>query len=187
MLLRSSAASTFLRVIVVLPFAAELKAVIWPPPMHERNLAILLFVGAAVLAWIGFVMFVAQPETEIWLQIGVGVAGVTAATAVSAWLAPTLAAEARAGAKMWKGALLGACVTLASYALAAVLLGVGTTLVTIAVEPNYTVRRAGEGALLMVYMSFVGAITLLSPGFLLGGAAGAVFYRIIRTQEAPAI
>lgn len=169
------------------PTARELKTVIWPLTMHERTLAILLFSGTAVLVWIGFLLFVAQPETEMWLQIGVGIAGVAATAGVSAWLAPTLTAEAKAGARMWKGALLGACVTLASYALAAVLLGVGTTLVAVAVESNYTVRRAGEGALLMAYMSFVGALTLLSPGFLLGGLAGALFYRIVRKQETPAI
>ncbi len=151
--------------------------------MHERSLAILLFSGVAVLIWIGFLVFVASPETGAWLQVGVGIAIMTATAFVSAWLAPTLTVEAQRGANLWKGAYLGAFIVFASYAIAAVLLAVGITLVATVGESGFTVRRAFESVLFIAYLGFAGAITILSPGLVLGAAAGALFYRITRSLQ----
>ena len=153
---------------------------------RERLLAMLLFSGAALLVWLGFAAFYAEPGTRSWLLVGGGVAGVLAAATVSAWLAPTLAAEAKSGAKLWRGAVLGAFVTFASYVLGVVILAVGTTVVALVVDPAYTAARAGEGTFLIAFVGLATAVTYLSPGFIIGGVAGAVFYRIAQSSQPPA-
>ena len=150
---------------------------------QERVIATLLFSCAVVLIWIGFIIFVAQPGTERWMIIGAGITCIISIITVSSCAAPFMATEARSGTSAWKGALLGMFVTGASYWISALLLAVGTTVIEIIREPGLRIQDAGESIFFNTYFIYLASITLLGPGLLVGGAAGGLFYRIIRVAS----
>ena len=151
---------------------------------RERVIAIILFSCAAVLVWIEFIFFIAHPTgTEPWLIIGAGIAGIISTIIVSSCAAPFMATEARSGTRAWKGALLGMFVIGASYWISALLLAIGTTVIEIIKEPCLRIQDAGDSILFNTYLIFLACITMLSPGFLFGGVAGALFYRLVRVAS----
>ena len=137
--------------------------------MRDRPLAAALFAGAGLPGWVAVAASVGGLSP---LQAaGYALAGSVASGAAGALAGRVLAAEARAGASLWKGAALGVLVSA---------LGVGLAAVALALSAG--VSRAVLGAVAGVF----GALLVpWLPWLVPGAVAGVAVYRLRREPPCP--
>ena len=143
----------------------------YAPMRRDRLLAALFAAVVAAVIWATFSALVWAEPHYAGAVVGIGAFAVVVAAALGAWRGPTLASEARGGASPWEGAARGARLTCAGYGLVLLLLTVGALF-----DGLGTTRQAIQGAWFMALMGTCAAMTVLSPGLLVGAGAGAVSY-----------
>ena len=133
--------------------------------MSTRLLAAVLFAVAGAPGWVA--VAASLGGLSVPYLVGYTLAGAVASGAAGALSAPVLEAEARGGAPIRKGAVLGVFVSALGVALASAVVAVA------AVGPSSEV----VGGVAFVFGSLMVAAF---PWFGLGAAAGALFYRLRR-------
>lgn len=139
--------------------------------IRSRLLAALLFAASAAVGGVAFGVVAGAKAGSIWAIAIVVNLAVTIGVAASA--APALNADARRSPSRWRGFIAGAIVTVASFAVSAVLL---LALLTWD-GPSGLLNSVGVG--LLALMAAVPVfVTLCSPLLAIGGVAGMFYYRL---------
>ena len=150
----------------------------------NRIIAMLLFSSAAIIVWFTFLFIMADDSRELGkvFTVGGALASISGTCIITYFVSPKIYLNKR---KPFEAVVYGVAITFLSYLLGSILFGIGSTIFEIIVETNYTFgTRSIQGAMLTIIVGFLYCVIYMSPGFILGGLFGYVYYRIIKTKLA---
>ncbi|MEM1095691.1 MAG: hypothetical protein AAGJ10_13915 [Bacteroidota bacterium] len=152
---------------------------------RERLLAVLLFAAAATLFWIGRSVFTWSLPSRLFAAAAV--ASIVAVAAVSWFAAPRLVAGARNKPDLWRGFVAGVLVTAITYVAAVILLSISVVTWTVITGSFDGPETPAMAMLSLATRGIIHAVTNFSPAMLLGGVAGVLLYRSVRSEAQKAV